>query len=401
MSGVYGYSTTAASNTTVGGVDIDEGMAPSDVNNAMRAQNADQAKYRLDNNASITAGGSATVITLTTSSTITAYADGMGFELVSANDSTGAATLNVDAVGAKAIKKITSTGEADVAAGDMKAGGHYRVTYDASANSAAGAWILRDAIVTEPDVAFSGSEATITSVANDDVLYLEDTSDSGNGKKATLANILSTLLNSFRGLSAVAGDLFYADGSNTVARLAKGTAGQVLAMNSGATAPEWADPETWTYATPQATTSGTQFDFTGIPSGTTQIEVTFDGVSLSGTDNLLIQIGDSGGFETSGYESASALVSSVGAAGATLSTAGFIVRISAATRLVSGVLRLSNVDSGGTKWNSSHGVSIHSAATGSSNGGGLKTLSAELTQVRLTRSGTNNFDAGEVSIRYK
>ena len=35
------------------------------------------------------------------------------------------------------------------------------------------------------------------------------------------------------------GDTLYASGANTLARLAKGTAGQVLKMNSGATAPEW------------------------------------------------------------------------------------------------------------------------------------------------------------------
>jgi len=37
-----------------------------------------------------------------------------------------------------------------------------------------------------------------------------------------------------------AGDIIYGTGSNTGARLAKGTATQVLTMNAGATAPEWA-----------------------------------------------------------------------------------------------------------------------------------------------------------------
>ena len=36
-----------------------------------------------------------------------------------------------------------------------------------------------------------------------------------------------------------AGDLIYATGANAVARLAKGTARQALAMNAGATSPEW------------------------------------------------------------------------------------------------------------------------------------------------------------------
>jgi hypothetical protein len=38
----------------------------------------------------------------------------------------------------------------------------------------------------------------------------------------------------------VQGDIIYADGTDTIDRLAKGTASQVLTMNSGATAPEWA-----------------------------------------------------------------------------------------------------------------------------------------------------------------
>ena len=42
-------------------------------------------------------------------------------------------------------------------------------------------------------------------------------------------------------LSIVQGDLIYGTGTDTWAKLAKGTAGKVLKMNSGATAPEWAD----------------------------------------------------------------------------------------------------------------------------------------------------------------
>ena len=41
-------------------------------------------------------------------------------------------------------------------------------------------------------------------------------------------------------LSIVQGDVIYGTGTDTWARLAKGTASQVLTMNSGATAPEWA-----------------------------------------------------------------------------------------------------------------------------------------------------------------
>ena len=40
----------------------------------------------------------------------------------------------------------------------------------------------------------------------------------------------------------VQGDIIYADGTDTIDRLAKGTASQVLTMNSGATAPGWVTP---------------------------------------------------------------------------------------------------------------------------------------------------------------
>tara|TARA_E500000331_G_C17223202_1_gene699108 strand:+ start:1029 stop:1694 length:666 start_codon:yes stop_codon:yes gene_type:complete len=40
------------------------------------------------------------------------------------------------------------------------------------------------------------------------------------------------------------GDVLYASSANTPARLAKGSANQVLAMNAGATAPEWQSPTT-------------------------------------------------------------------------------------------------------------------------------------------------------------
>jgi len=75
--------------------------------------------------------------------------------------------------------------------------------------------------------------------------------------------------------SYTAGDILYATGSTTLAKLAKGTAGQALKMNSGATAPEWATGgggATATHAyTNQSTTTyaGTGTSGTGIDVNTT------------------------------------------------------------------------------------------------------------------------------------
>jgi len=63
----------------------------------------------------------------------------------------------------------------------------------------------------------------------------------GNSLSANVSHYLpavsGTLINS--GLLTTQGDIIYASAANTAARLGKGTAGQVLTMNSGATAPEW------------------------------------------------------------------------------------------------------------------------------------------------------------------
>jgi len=66
-----------------------------------------------------------------------------------------------------------------------------------------------------------------------------------------------------------AGDLLYGTAADTLARLAIGTAGQVLTVNSGATAPQWAAPASGVPAndnnfvsTQQSTTSNSFTDLT-------------------------------------------------------------------------------------------------------------------------------------------
>lgn len=47
---------------------------------------------------------------------------------------------------------------------------------------------------------------------------------------------------------------------------------------------------------------GTSSDFTGVPEWASEINITFDGLSISGTDDIELQLGDSTGILTSGYE---------------------------------------------------------------------------------------------------
>ena len=59
--------------------------------------------------------------------------------------------------------------------------------------------------------------------------------------------------------SFTAGDLLYATGSTTLAKLNKGTAEQVLAMNSGATAPDWGSVDLTVLPTISVAKGGTSF----------------------------------------------------------------------------------------------------------------------------------------------
>ena len=61
-----------------------------------------------------------------------------------------------------------------------------------------------------------------------------DSSDVGLGNVTNEAQIAKSI-------GTAAGDIIYFTGSGVPARLGVGTAGQVLTVNSGATAPEWAD----------------------------------------------------------------------------------------------------------------------------------------------------------------
>ena len=148
-------------------------------------------------------------------------------------------------------------------------------------------------------------------------------------------------------------------------------------------------------ASAQATTSGTAFNFTGIPAGANRITVVFNGVSMNGTtDEMLVQIGDSGGLETSGYVASSLLTTTIGQAGSN-STTGFNIHNDSAANAFSGQMVLTRVS--GNIWVASH--QGKNATTGALVGGGDKTLTGELDRLTLLRSGsTDSFDAGSVNI---
>jgi hypothetical protein len=222
----------------------------------------------------------------------------------------------------------------------------------------------------------------------------DGTITSGKILDGTIAN--ADIANSTINLTTkVTGSLPVANGGTGLTAL--GSSLQVLRTNTGATALEFATLSSgFTLGTPVATTSGTSFDFTGIPSTAKLIAVNLHEVSLSGGDNLLVQIGDSGGISATGYLSTSAYAGA--SSSYTSDTGGFAIVSSSATAVFSGLCFISLVDSSTNTWVSSH-TGKH-ATNYVIWGGGSKSLSSTLTQVRLTKTGANTFDAGKVNIMY-
>lgn len=145
----------------------------------------------------------------------------------------------------------------------------------------------------------------------------------------------------------------------------------------------------------------TEIDFTSIPSGTKRITIMFDQVDLNGTNDIIVQIGYSGGFETTGYVSEGTLSGTSGTASGT-STIGFMIeRASTNDNYFTGLMTLVLADSGTNLWIESHAGGGGGTFNNSYQGGGRKALTGELDRVRITRSVTNKFDGGNVNISYE
>ncbi len=155
-----------------------------------------------------------------------------------------------------------------------------------------------------------------------------------------------------------------------------------------------------TLETAKASTSGTEVTFTGIPSWVKRITVMLNGVSTSGTSILIVQLGDAGGYETTGYESMFAIAASGGVTYLT-ATAGIACGGNLAANVYNTIVTFTNVT--GNVWLA--GISGQLNASGTFFGlfgGGTKTLSALLDSLRITTvNGTDTFDAGSINIMYE
>jgi hypothetical protein len=155
-----------------------------------------------------------------------------------------------------------------------------------------------------------------------------------------------------------------------------------------------------TLATAQNSTSGTNIDFTGIPSWVKRITVMFSGISgATNSWQLTCAIGDSGGIESTGYIGTAGRGTSSSWATATSSTSyvelqGAVVGVADTIR---GSLIIQNLS--GNTWIFNGVLSGSNTTTHVSTA--EKTLSDVLTQVRISIAGATAFDAGTINIMYE
>lgn len=149
--------------------------------------------------------------------------------------------------------------------------------------------------------------------------------------------------------------------------------------------------------TAQASTSGTNIDFTGISSWAKRITVMFNGISASGTSPFIIQIG-SGSFVTTGYTSFGINTNTTTLSGAAFTTGLAIINAPAAAISYSGNATLALVS--GNAW--TFQAQIGSNGAFGMGAGNSPTLSGALDRIRITTvNGTDTFDAGTINIQYE
>ena len=147
----------------------------------------------------------------------------------------------------------------------------------------------------------------------------------------------------------------------------------------------------WSFGTAVSPTSVSSVTFTGVPSGTNFVEIKYAGITFNSGDIIYTQLGDSGGIETSGY------LASVSSHEENVErTSEFRHHNNGMTSQgAAALIQYSRVD--GNTW-VMHGVSRGNLTNSFA---GSKTLSGELTQLKVFSAAGENMTAGTIQISYQ
>ena len=151
-----------------------------------------------------------------------------------------------------------------------------------------------------------------------------------------------------------------------------------------------------------ASTSGTSIDFTGIPSWVKRITLMLDGVSWNATVSPLIQLGDSGGLESTGYNAISGSTDTGSGALAAIYSTGFGMFTGwGAATLISGSITFNLLNASTNTWAAQGALFLDAGSDYCITITGTKSLSATLDRISVTSSAAVTFDAGTINILYE
>ena len=150
-----------------------------------------------------------------------------------------------------------------------------------------------------------------------------------------------------------------------------------------------------------ASTSGTSIDFTSIPSWVKRVTVMFNAVSGNSISPFLVQLGNSGGIETTGYTGAAGVMVNAANSSVTNQSTGFGIYNGGTLYNIYGNATICLLDATTNLWS----FSLAGANGNTGNvivSGGTKSLSAILDRIRITfANGTDTFDSGTINILYE
>jgi hypothetical protein len=179
---------------------------------------------------------------------------------------------------------------------------------------------------------------------------------------------------------------------------ADGSADQSLVTN-GSGVLSFASRSRLVRGTSVASTSGVSISFTSLPNWIKKITMMINGVSTSGSADILIRLSTGGVFASSGYVSNMQVVQGGVATAAVQNTVGFVIYASSATVVATGTYQFVNNDGNG--WIGTSVLAYEHAVSGGY-GGGRVTLGGVLDGILIvTANGSDTFDAGSVNIIYE
>ena len=141
--------------------------------------------------------------------------------------------------------------------------------------------------------------------------------------------------------------------------------------------------------------------FTGIPSWARRVRIMMVGASLTGTGNILIRLGDSGGVESTDYTGSVVQVSSTPAVTRAGFSSGFQLTVgSEAAAAFDGALSLDLIDPSINRWVISGDVGTTLDARFNTITG-YKSLSGALDRIQILQNASDTFDSGQVNISWE